>query len=80
MEKPEGMPIKITLDAGTYYRCSCGHSQHLPFCDESHRGGRSHPVPFTLTERQTVYLCGCKGTATPPMCDGSCGVVPGEEE
>jgi CDGSH-type Zn-finger protein len=72
--KAGGMPIAITLDPGTYYRCTCGHSQNLPFCDESHKGGKHFPVQFQLTERKKVYLCSCGQTADSPYCDGKCGV------
>ena len=68
------MPIAITLDPGTYYRCTCGQSQNLPFCDESHRSGKSFPIRFEVSERKKVYLCACGKTADPPYCDGKCGV------
>ena len=70
----EGMPIAITLAPGIYYRCSCGKSQHQPFCDESHRGLGSHPIRFEIHEQKKVYLCTCKKTKTAPFCDSSCGV------
>lgn len=69
-----GMPIALTLDPGTYYRCTCGRSQNLPFCDGSHQSGEHLPLPFTLVERQKVYLCSCGKTAKAPYCDGCCGV------
>ncbi|PLX75899.1 MAG: hypothetical protein C0615_07380, partial [Desulfuromonas sp.] len=34
-----GMPIAITLEPGTYFRCTCGKSNNLPFCDGAHRTG-----------------------------------------
>lgn len=68
------MPIAITLDPGIYFRCTCGQSQNLPFCDESHRGSDSLPIRFEITERQKVYLCSCGKTANRPFCDGKCGV------
>ena len=67
------MPIAITLKPGTYFRCTCGKSQHLPFCDESHSGGQG-PIEFTVAEEQLVYLCDCGETGNPPYCDGTCGV------
>jgi len=68
-----GMPIAITLDPGVYYRCTCGKSQHLPFCDESHRGAGG-PIRFEIIERRKVYLCGCGKSGKQPFCDSSCGV------
>jgi CDGSH-type Zn-finger protein len=73
-----GMPIAITLDPGVYYRCTCGKSQHLPFCDESHRGAGG-PIRFEITGRRKVYLCGCGKSGKQPFCDGSCGVQLPEE-
>lgn len=69
-----GLPIGITLEPGTYHRCTCGKSQNLPFCDESHSGTGSLPVEFKVKRCQKVYLCGCGLTGDNPYCDGSCGV------
>lgn len=69
-----GMPIAITLDPGSYYRCTCGKSKNLPFCDESHHGSGNWPISFTVQERQKVYLCSCGKTANAPYCDSHCGV------
>lgn len=69
-----GMPIGLTLEPGTYYRCTCGKSQNLPFCDESHSGSGSSPIEFKVKRRQKVFLCGCGLTGDQPYCDGSCGV------
>ena len=69
-----GMPIGITLEPGTYYRCTCGKSQNLPFCDESHSGSGSSPIEFKIKRRAKVFLCGCGLTGDQPYCDGSCGV------
>ena len=69
-----GMPIGITLDPGTYYRCACGKSNNLPFCDESHSGSGTSPIKFKVKRRQKVFICGCGLTGDQPYCDGSCGV------
>lgn len=77
MNKPNtdaGMPIKLTLDAGTYYRCTCGKSQNLPFCDGSHSGSQQ-PLRFEVPEKQVVYICSCGKSANQPYCDESCGVT-----
>lgn len=78
MNTDAGMPIAITLDPGTYSRCTCGKSQNLPFCDCSHYGSEYVPVRFTLEKRQKVYICSCGKTSTPPFCDGQCGFTPPE--
>jgi len=69
-----GMPIRLTLDAGIYFRCNCGKSSTLPFCDGGHRSGDQPPTRFELKSRQQVYLCSCGKTAQAPYCDESCGV------
>lgn len=71
-----GMPIALTLEPGTYYRCTCGRSNHLPFCDESHHGSGRMPIRFEITATQKVYLCSCGKTANEPFCDGTCGFEP----
>ncbi len=72
-DEPTGMPIRITLEPGIYYRCTCGRSQNLPFCDGNHSSNTPAPIRFEIREKQQVFICTCGQTATPPFCDSSCG-------
>lgn len=64
-------PYPIEVQAGnTYAWCSCGLSKTQPFCDESHQLTDCMPFEFTATENKVIYFCGCKQTASPPLCDG----------
>lgn len=75
MNVDAGMPIALTLDPGTYYRCTCDLSECLPFCDGNHQDGKHTPIRFEIKKRERVYLCSCGKTDTTPHCDGSCGVI-----
>ncbi|TWJ17565.1 CDGSH iron-sulfur domain-containing protein [Geobacter argillaceus] len=65
-------PIVLNLEPGTYYRCTCGKSSRMPFCDGAHAGSECAPKAFEIKEQQQVYLCNCGKTANAPYCDGSC--------
>mgnify|MGYP001176964015 FL=1 len=69
-----GMPIALTLEPGTYFRCTCGKSQNLPFCDGAHQSGEQVPIRFEVAEKKKVYLCSCGESGEQPFCDGRCGV------
>lgn len=75
MAKPkiaDNRPIAVTLEKGKeYYWCSCGHSQHQPLCDGSHKDTEFQPQAFTAEKDDKVFLCQCKRTSRPPFCDGS---------
>lgn len=64
-------PAALDLDAGTYWWCRCGRSEHQPFCDGSHRDTGLSPLKLELEEPQRLLLCQCKQTGNAPLCDGS---------
>jgi CDGSH-type Zn-finger protein len=64
-------PIVLTLDAGTYWWCTCGRSKTQPFCDGSHEGTGFEPREVIIGAQTKVSLCTCKLTQNPPFCDGS---------
>lgn len=64
-------PYLLELEAGTYWWCSCGHSQNQPFCDGSHKDKGFVPEKLVLEEPRKVYLCGCKHSNKKPFCDGA---------
>ena len=64
-------PIKLDLEAGNYWWCTCGRSAKQPFCDGTHKGTSFTPQQFKLEEKKTVWLCACKATKNPPYCDGT---------
>lgn len=51
-------PFELTLDAGTYYICSCGQSKNLPYCDGFHQGTGLQPLSLELESPQTVEISG----------------------
>ena len=67
----EKAPKMLTLEAGTYYWCSCGKSKNQPYCDGSHQGTEFTPLPFNVTEQKDVWLCQCKHSQNKPFCDGT---------
>jgi len=75
MNSDASMPIAITLEPGTYFRCTCGKSQDLPFCDGAHRRSDDLPIRFEISEKQKVYICSCGQSQKQPFCDQSCGVA-----
>lgn len=74
MNNDAGMPIALTLEPGIYYRCTCGRSEDLPFCDGGHQRGDTPPLKFEMKERKKVYICSCGKSGKQPFCDGTCGV------
>jgi CDGSH-type Zn-finger protein len=69
----DNKPTVLSLEAGTYWWCSCGKSQTQPWCDGAHKGSGFSPVKLALDQPKTVALCMCKHSASPTLCDGSHG-------
>ena len=71
------MSVKLELDPGDYYFCTCGKSANQPFCDGAHKGTGFRPVLFSLSEKKSVSLCQCKQTSRQPFCDGTHSKITG---
>ncbi len=63
--------IKLELEPGTYYFCTCGQSDNQPFCNGAHKGSSFSPQPFIVEEKKLMGYCQCKHTANAPYCDGT---------
>ncbi len=64
-------PMRVELEAGSHFWCSCGKSAAQPFCDGSHRDTSFQPLEFTVEKAKKAALCLCKRTKNAPYCDGS---------
>lgn len=75
-------PERITLSAGSYSWCTCGHTKKGALCDASHIGKGFCPQTFVIDategESRTVGLCQCRHTKNLPYCDGSHRALPGQ--
>jgi len=74
MEEPrvfDTSPVRLELEAGTYWWCACGRSQNQPWCDGTHKGTGITPVETVCEEAKAVSMCNCKMTKNPPFCDGA---------
>jgi CDGSH-type Zn-finger protein len=72
MDKPvivQKHSLKMDMEAGTYFWCSCGRSESQPFCDGSHRGTSFRPVKVVLDKPQRVKWCMCRHSGNGPFCD-----------
>ncbi|YAF98926.1 MAG: CDGSH iron-sulfur domain-containing protein (plasmid) [Nodularia sp. CChRGM 3473] len=56
--KKELAPIKLNLDAGTHWLCSCGLSKNFPHCDGSHQGTGLQPLTLELNAPKVVEVSG----------------------
>ncbi len=63
--------LKMEMEPGEYFWCSCGKSVTQPFCDGSHQGSEFKPELIEIKETKTVHWCMCKHTGRKPFCDGT---------
>lgn len=65
--------MAIQVIKGNQYKwCTCGYSKSMPTCDNAHREfSDKKSLKFIAEQSQTIYLCGCSETQTPPYCDNS---------
>ena len=65
-------PIAVDLMEGeTIWWCACGRSATFLECDGSHAGTGIEPLEWTAKSTKTYFLCACKQTMRPPLCDGT---------
>ena len=67
----ENNPIIKPLDAGTYYICTCGKSDNMPFCNGQHRDTDKKPTQLILEEAKTIAFCSCGQSSNGIYCDGA---------
>ncbi len=70
-ERRSAGPVRLDLEPGTYWWCTCGKTSHGPFCDGSHKGSGMQPKKFEIAKTTHISLCQCRATKNPPLCDGS---------
>lgn len=73
MEKPiivQKHSLKLEMEPGTYFWCSCGRSENQPYCDGSHKGTRFTPEKVIITEKQIFPWCLCRYSEKGAICDG----------
>lgn len=46
----------VTLDAGTYWICTCGGSSNFPYCDGGHKGTAFQPLALELETPKVVEI------------------------
>jgi len=61
--------IKLELEPGIHYWCSCPDNHTDVIVDKTHIA--CDPLEFEITEKRPRSYCTCKQTLTPPFCDAS---------
>jgi CDGSH-type Zn-finger protein len=68
----DGPYAEIVEEGKSYRWCRCGLSRTQPWCDDSHAGTGIEPIEFIAPISGTFFMCGCKRSANPPYCFGTC--------
>ena len=69
-DAPPPSPKVVTLPAGDYHWCRCAQQQSEPLC-ASGSCAQAHAFTLKCKSPETLWLCRCNATKTPPFCDGS---------
>lgn len=71
-EKPVSVQLrslKMDMDPGTYFWCSCGRSKKQPFCDGTHKGTAFRPEKVVIEKAQRISWCMCRHSEKGAICD-----------
>jgi len=61
--------LKMDMEPGTYFWCSCGKSNKQPFCDGSHKGTNFKPEKIVIEQSRKVAWCMCRHSEKRAICD-----------
>jgi CDGSH-type Zn-finger protein len=82
MDKPviaDRKPMKVDLEVGDHYWCTCGRSSNQPWCDGSHKGTSFTPMAMKVEEATEAHMCMCKHSKNPGFCDGAHAKLPKDD-
>ena len=61
--------LKMYMEPGTYFWCSCGRSNKQPFCDGSHKDTNFKPEKVVIEQSWKVAWCMCRHSEKGAICD-----------
>lgn len=69
--------MKMQMEQGTYFWCSCGRSEKQPFCDGSHKGTGFRPQKVVIEQASRIAWCMCRHSEKGAICDHKHRELPG---